>query len=50
MVYYNIIFTGEFGIVYKGVLIDWNNVPIQGVAVKTLKSNIIYYMYVVHRK
>ncbi len=30
--------TGEFGIVYKGVLTDWNNVPMQGVAVKTLKG------------
>ncbi|XP_064398639.1 plexin-A2-like [Halichondria panicea] len=29
---------GEFGIVYKGVLTDWNSVPIQGVAVKTLKG------------
>ncbi|XP_064398654.1 hepatocyte growth factor receptor-like isoform X2 [Halichondria panicea] len=29
---------GEFGVVYKGVLTDWNNVPIQGVAVKTLKG------------
>ncbi|XP_064383417.1 uncharacterized protein LOC135332039 isoform X3 [Halichondria panicea] len=29
---------GEFGIVYKGVLTDWNHVPIQGVAVKTLKG------------
>ena len=26
---------------YKGVLTDWNNVPIQGVAVKTLKGNTI---------
>ncbi len=33
--------TGEFGIVYKGVLTDWNNVPIQGVAVKTLKGDVI---------
>ncbi|XP_064387556.1 uncharacterized protein LOC135335860 isoform X4 [Halichondria panicea] len=29
---------GEFGIVYKGVLTDWNDVPMQGVAVKTLKG------------
>ncbi|XP_064398798.1 hepatocyte growth factor receptor-like [Halichondria panicea] len=29
---------GEFGIVYKGILTDWNKVPIQGVAVKTLKG------------
>ncbi|XP_064398663.1 hepatocyte growth factor receptor-like [Halichondria panicea] len=29
---------GEFGIVYKGILTDWNNVPIQGVAMKTLKG------------
>ncbi|XP_064388277.1 hepatocyte growth factor receptor-like isoform X2 [Halichondria panicea] len=34
----NTIGQGEFGIVYKGVLIDWNNVPMQGVAVKTLKG------------
>ncbi len=34
--------TGEFGIVYKGILTDWNNVPIQGVAMKTLKGDIIY--------
>ncbi len=33
--------TGEFGIVYKGVLTDWNNIPIQGVAVKTLKGTYI---------
>ncbi len=33
--------TGEFGIVYKGFLIDWYNVPMQGVAVKTLKGDII---------
>ncbi len=32
--------TGEFGIVYKGILTDWNDVPIQGVAVKTLKGDI----------
>ncbi|XP_064398635.1 plexin-B1-like isoform X2 [Halichondria panicea] len=29
---------GEFGIVYKGVLTDWNKVHMQGVAVKTLKG------------
>ncbi|XP_064398640.1 plexin-A2-like [Halichondria panicea] len=29
---------GEFGVVYKGVLTDWNKVPMQGVAVKTLKG------------
>ncbi len=34
-------YTGEFGIVYKGILTDWNKVPIQGVAVKTLKGDII---------
>ncbi len=32
--------TGEFGVVYKGVLTDWNKVPMQGVAVKTLKGDI----------
>ncbi len=37
--YYN--YTGEFGIVYKGVLTDWNSVPIQGVAVKTLKGALL---------
>ncbi len=31
---------GAFGIVYKGLLIDWNNVAIRGVALKTLKGNI----------
>ena len=31
-------YTGEMGIVYKGQLIDWNSVPLQGVAVKTLKG------------
>ena len=35
-------YAGEFGIVYKGVLTDWNHVPMQGVAVKTLKGDIIY--------
>ena len=30
--------TGEFGIVYKGLLMDWNHIPVQGVAVKTLKG------------
>ncbi|XP_064398643.1 plexin-A2-like isoform X2 [Halichondria panicea] len=29
---------GEFGVVYKGILTDWNKVPMQGVAVKTLKG------------
>ncbi len=38
---YGMSLTGEFGIVYKGVLTDWNNVPMQGVAVKTLKGDII---------
>ncbi len=34
-------YAGEFGVVYKGVLTNWNNVPMQGVAVKTLKGDII---------
>ncbi len=40
-------YTGEFGIVYKGVLTDWNDVPMQGVAVKTLKgdSSILIHLY-----
>ncbi|XP_064385904.1 uncharacterized protein LOC135334578 isoform X3 [Halichondria panicea] len=29
---------GAFGIVYKGLLMDWNNVAIRGVALKTLKG------------
>ncbi|XP_064385779.1 uncharacterized protein LOC135334492 isoform X2 [Halichondria panicea] len=29
---------GAFGIVYKGLLMDWNNVSIRGVALKTLKG------------
>ncbi|XP_064397449.1 uncharacterized protein LOC135344191 isoform X2 [Halichondria panicea] len=29
---------GAFGIVYKGLLIDWNNVAIRGVALKILKG------------
>ena len=32
-------FTGEFGIVYKGLLMNWNKVPVQGVAVKALKGD-----------
>ncbi len=36
--HYTYAHAGEFGIVYKGVLTDWNNVPMQGVAVKTLKG------------
>ncbi len=32
---------GAFGIVYKGLLMDWNNVAIRGVALKTLKGIII---------
>ena len=31
---------GEFGIVYKGVLIDWKDTPVQGVAVKALKGRV----------
>ena len=30
---------GAFGIVYKGLLMDWNNVAMRGVALKTLKGN-----------
>ena len=30
--------SGEFGIVYKGVLIGWNDTPVQAVAVKALKG------------
>ena len=29
---------GEFGIVYKGLLMNWNKIPVQGVAVKALKG------------
>ncbi|XP_064397880.1 uncharacterized protein LOC135344578 [Halichondria panicea] len=29
---------GAFGIVYKGLLMDWNNVAMRGVALKTLKG------------
>ena len=36
-------YTGEFGVVYKGVLTDWNKVPMQGVAVKTLKGYNYHY-------
>ena len=32
---------GEFGIVYKGVLINWHDTPLQTVAVKALKGR--YY-------
>ncbi len=38
-------YTGEFGVVYKGVLTDWNKVPMQGVAVKTLKGDITIKQY-----
>ena len=30
---------GEFGMVYRGLLVNWNNISVQGVAVKTLKGN-----------
>ena len=30
---------GEFGIVYKGLLMNWNNIPVQKIAVKTLKGH-----------
>ncbi len=30
---------GAFGIVYKGLLMDWNNVAMRGVALKTLKGS-----------
>ncbi len=38
LIYGMSLYTGEFGVVYKGVLTDWNKVPMQGVAVKTLKG------------
>ena len=39
--YYNLtVTTGEFGIVYKGLLMDWNHIPVQGVAVKVLKGTL----------
>ena len=34
---------GEFGIVCKGVLIDWKDTPVQGVAVKALKGRARLY-------
>ena len=34
---------GEFGVVYKGILTDWNKVPLQVVAVKTLRGD--YYVF-----
>ncbi len=42
-----IICTGEFGVVYKGVLTNWNKVPMQGVAVKTLKG--FYFNSIISR-
>ncbi len=38
-------FPGAFGIVYKGLLMDWNNVAIRGVALKTLKGYIIFRFF-----
>ena len=34
------IILGAFGIVYKGLLMDWNNVAMRGVALKTLKGEL----------
>ena len=38
-----VIILGEFGIVYKGVLLDWNRIPIKEVAVKALKGISMFY-------
>ena len=35
---FTLILLGEFGIVYKGLLMDWNCMPVQGVAVKAPKG------------
>ncbi len=32
---------GETGVVYKGILMNWKDEPLQAVAVKTLKGNLI---------
>ncbi|XP_064397634.1 tyrosine-protein kinase receptor UFO-like [Halichondria panicea] len=34
----NAVGQGAFGIVYKGLLMDWNNIAMRGVALKTLKG------------
>ncbi len=34
------LFPGETGMVYKGVLMNWKDEPLQAVAVKTLKGNL----------
>ncbi len=51
IILWDVPYAGEFGIVYKGVLTDWNSVPMQGVAVKTLKGNCInvhVYIYIIY--
>ena len=39
--------TGEFGIVYKGILLNWNNIPVQGVAVKALKGKDMFLLVII---
>ncbi len=43
------LFPGETGMVYKGVLMNWKDEPVQGVAVKTLKGIIMAAIYIVHK-
>ncbi len=40
------LFPGETGMVYKGLLMNWKDEPLQAVAVKTLKGNFICLPYV----
>ena len=35
---FTFILLGEFGIVYKGLLMGWNSISVQGVAVKAPKG------------
>ena len=50
MCFFNFHRPGEFGIVYKGLLMNWNKVPVQGVAVKALKGNIKVDVFCAHVK
>ena len=38
LLYVGVKLIGEFGTVYKGLLMGWNSIPVQGVAVKAPKG------------